>query len=93
MNTLREVLEEHVREGTVPGVVGLVARGRRVDVPAAGSAGTGDGTPMARDSIFRIASLIVPADGTVAITVSQVELSGPTPPRTMREFWRYAASV
>lgn len=36
---------------------------------------------------------IVPATGTAAIMLSQVELTGPTPPRSMRDFWRYAADA
>jgi CubicO group peptidase (beta-lactamase class C family) len=34
---------------------------------------------------------IIPATGTVAIMLSQVEMAGPTPPATMRDFWRYVA--
>lgn len=67
MNTLREVLETHVGEGSVPGAVGLVARGERVDVQAVGSAGTAGGAPMAPDSIFRIASLTKPVTAAAAM--------------------------
>lgn len=67
MSTLREVLEKHVREGSVPGAVALVARGDRVDVQAAGSADAGGGTPMAPDSIFRIASLTKPIAAAAAM--------------------------
>lgn len=67
MNTLREVLETHVREGSVPGAVGLVARGGRVDVQAVGSTDTAGGTPMAPDSIFRIASLTKPVTAAAAM--------------------------
>ena len=59
MTTLHEVLDAHVRDGSVPGAVGLVARGDRVEVAAAGRTGVG-GTPMARDSIFRVASITKP---------------------------------
>ncbi len=34
---------------------------------------------------------LVPATGTVAILLTQLEMSSPTPPELMREFWRYAA--
>ncbi|TXS04175.1 class A beta-lactamase-related serine hydrolase [Streptomyces sp. col6] len=71
MSTLREVLEKQVRDGSVPGAVGLVARGRHVDVAAAGSAGTDDSTPMARDSLFRIASVTKPV--TAAAVMMLVE--------------------
>ncbi|WP_406458189.1 beta-lactamase family protein [Streptomyces sp. NBC_00876] len=67
MSTLRELLETHVRNGSVPGAVGLVARDGRVDVQAVGSAGTGGGTPMARDSIFRIASVTKPVTAAAAM--------------------------
>ncbi|MFI6648237.1 serine hydrolase domain-containing protein [Streptomyces sp. NPDC050529] len=66
MSTLREVLATHVRDGSVPGAVGLVARGDRVDVQAVGSADTG-GTPLAPDSIFRIASLTKPITAAAAM--------------------------
>ncbi|WP_424216398.1 serine hydrolase domain-containing protein (plasmid) [Streptomyces sp. BI20] len=57
---LRAVLEARVADGSVPGAVALVAVGDRVEVAAAGTASVPDGTPMARDSIFRIASLTKP---------------------------------
>jgi CubicO group peptidase (beta-lactamase class C family) len=56
---LRDLLEKHVSNGSVPGAVGLVARGGRTEVAAVGSAAVG-GAPMTRDSIFRIASLTKP---------------------------------
>nr|WSW64963.1 beta-lactamase family protein [Streptomyces sp. NBC_00995] len=71
MSTLREVLETHVRDGSVPGAVGLVARGHRSDVQAVGSAGAGGGTAMAPDSIFRIASLTKPIAAAAAMMLIQ----------------------
>jgi CubicO group peptidase (beta-lactamase class C family) len=59
VTSLHEVLDAYVRDGSVPGAVGLVARGDRVEVRAVGRADV-DGTPMARDSIFRIASITKP---------------------------------
>ncbi|MFI0466280.1 serine hydrolase domain-containing protein [Saccharopolyspora sp. 5N102] len=56
MPDLHGVLRKHVDDGSVPGAVGLVARGDRVEVAAVGSLAVG-GAPMARDSIFRIASV------------------------------------
>lgn len=67
MSTLREVLETHVRHGSVPGAVGLVARGERIEVAAAGSAFTDDSVPMARDSVFRIASITKPVTAAAAM--------------------------
>ncbi|MFJ8386501.1 serine hydrolase domain-containing protein [Streptomyces sp. NPDC094438] len=57
MTELQHVLETHVEKGTVPGVVGLVARGKRVEVAAVGSRDIAATSPMTRDSIVRIASI------------------------------------
>jgi len=60
MSRLRDILQTYVNNGSVPGAVGLIARGDRVEVQAVGCTGI-DGTyPMARDSIFRIASITKP---------------------------------
>lgn len=56
MDTLHATLNRYVDDGTVPGAVGLVARGDDVEVVAVGSVDTDDSAPMARDSLFRIAS-------------------------------------
>jgi CubicO group peptidase (beta-lactamase class C family) len=60
MTDLHEMLGAHVDDGTVPGAVGLVARGEQVEVRAVGRAGAEDTAPMTRESIFRIASLTKP---------------------------------
>ncbi|MFK4227853.1 serine hydrolase domain-containing protein [Streptomyces sp. NPDC019890] len=60
MGELRDTLETHVSKGSVPGAVGLVARGDRVEVEAVGSVDAEGTAPMARDSIFRIASITKP---------------------------------
>ncbi|MET7384900.1 serine hydrolase domain-containing protein [Streptomyces sp. NPDC005529] len=77
MNSLRDLLQGYVDDGTVPGAVALVARGDRVDVEAVGSLDVEGSAPMARDSIFRIASIGKPVvaaavmmlvdDGTIAL--------------------------
>src|SRR5215813_6395653 len=59
MAGLHGTLRAYVENGSVPGAVGLVARGDRMEVAAVGSMAVG-GTPMARDSIFRIASITKP---------------------------------
>ena len=59
MADLRDMLERYVGDGSVPGAVGLVARGNRTEVAAVGSAAA-DGVSMARDSIFRLASVTKP---------------------------------
>ncbi|MFF1737426.1 serine hydrolase domain-containing protein [Streptomyces sp. NPDC058247] len=60
MTSLQDILAPHVRDGSLPGAVALVARGDRVEVETAGSTALGGGVPMARDSIFRIASITKP---------------------------------
>src|SRR3954452_2398256 len=59
MTGLHDLLRAYVDDGSVPGAVGLVSRGDRVEVAAVGSATVG-GPAMARDSIFRIASTTKP---------------------------------
>ena len=59
MPDLHALLEPYVGYGTLPGAVGLVARGNRTEVTVAGFAAIG-GAPMARDSIFRLASITKP---------------------------------
>ena len=71
MSNLRDILQTHVDNGSVPGAVGLIARGDRVEVQAVGCAGT-DGTyPMARDSIFRIASITKPITAAAVMMLVQ----------------------
>jgi CubicO group peptidase (beta-lactamase class C family) len=97
MTNLRDILEVHVSGGSAPGVVGLVARGDRVvEVEAVGSVDVEGTSPMARDSIFRIASITKPItaaavmmlieDGRIALDdpVEQwlPELSSPSVVRT-----------
>ena len=57
VSDLQGLVQSAVDNGSVPGAVALVARGDAVEVAAAGTAELGGRTPMARDSIFRIASL------------------------------------
>jgi CubicO group peptidase (beta-lactamase class C family) len=56
---LHETAERHVGDGLVPGLVALVASGDQVHVEALGRLAVG-GPPVARDSIFRIASTTKP---------------------------------
>ncbi|MFI6939214.1 serine hydrolase domain-containing protein [Streptomyces sp. NPDC050418] len=57
---LRTLLQRHVDEGTLPGAVALIARGDRIQVEAVGAATLGSGPAMARDTLFRIASITKP---------------------------------
>ncbi|WP_329451952.1 beta-lactamase family protein [Streptomyces sp. NBC_01724] len=57
---LHGILDAHVSKGPVPGAVGLVVKGDRTEVRAAGSVDVEGTAPMARDSVFRIASMTKP---------------------------------
>ncbi|WP_030770949.1 MULTISPECIES: serine hydrolase domain-containing protein [unclassified Streptomyces] len=71
MSDLRSLLESHVDDGSLPGAVALVAHGEDVEVAAVGSVDTAGTAPMARDSLFRIASVTKPV--TAAATMMLVE--------------------
>ncbi|NUK05598.1 serine hydrolase domain-containing protein [Streptomyces lunaelactis] len=60
MTDLHDTLQKHVSNGSLPGAVGLVARGEGVEVQAVGAVDADGTSPMARDSIFRIASITKP---------------------------------
>lgn len=68
MTDLNEVLSRHVHAGTLPGAVGIVARGDDVEAAAVGAMAFG-GPPMARDSIFRIASITKPITAAAVMTL------------------------
>ncbi|GAB3873544.1 serine hydrolase domain-containing protein [Kibdelosporangium lantanae] len=57
---MRELLREAVDNGQVPGAVALVARGDDVEFVAVGAQELGGSVVMARESIFRIASITKP---------------------------------
>jgi CubicO group peptidase (beta-lactamase class C family) len=59
---LTEIVQRHVGDDNVPGLAALVARGDDVRVEVAGSLTIG-GSPVARDSLFRIASMTKPITG------------------------------
>lgn len=67
---LRAALSPFVASGDIPGLVALVARGDDVEVVTLGVQGT-SGAPMARDSIFRGASITKPL--TAALVMVLVE--------------------
>ncbi len=78
MTDLKATLQTYVRGGSLPGAVTLLARGEDVEVQAVGRLGLDDGTPMARDSIFRIASITKPIAAAAAML--------------LLDFWRHAAA-
>jgi CubicO group peptidase (beta-lactamase class C family) len=67
---LGAVVAEHVADDRIPGLVALVSRGDHVHVEAQGNLAIG-GDPVARDSIFRIASTTKPI--TAATTLALVD--------------------
>src|SRR5437868_7829123 len=67
---LHHALAAHVTSGDIPGVVALVSRRGQTRVEAIGTQSFG-GTPMRRDTIFRIASMTKPI--TAAATLILVE--------------------
>ncbi|MET1075475.1 MAG: serine hydrolase domain-containing protein [Umezawaea sp.] len=69
MTTLHDTLEAHVGDGKAPGAVGLVARGDRLEVEAVGAVDVEGSAPMARDSIFRIASTTKPVIAAAAMVL------------------------
>src|SRR3954447_2024700 len=60
MTKLGDILDRHTSGGPMPGAVALVASGDRVEVEVAGTVDVDGTAPMARDSIFRIASITKP---------------------------------
>ncbi|MCW3842749.1 beta-lactamase family protein, partial [Micromonospora yasonensis] len=60
---MRELLERHVDSGFVPGAVAVLARHDEVHIEATGNLafeGAGSRTPMAGDTICRMASMTKP---------------------------------
>jgi CubicO group peptidase (beta-lactamase class C family) len=76
MTALRDLLQARVDDGTVPGAVALVARGDDVDVVAVGSVDADGTAPMARDSIFRIASITKPITAAAVLMLVEDGLVG-----------------
>ena len=72
---LTELLDRHVRAGTLPGAVAAVASGDDLDVAVVGARGL-DGPPMTRDTIFRIASLTKPITAAAAMVLVDEGLLG-----------------
>ncbi|MGW4114653.1 serine hydrolase domain-containing protein [Actinosynnema sp. NPDC004786] len=69
---VREVLERQVESGFVPGAVAVLARHGEVRVVATGTLafeGAGSGTPMAADTICRLASMTKPLVAACAMTL------------------------
>lgn len=72
---LHEAAERHVADGTVPGLVAVVANGHDVHVEAVGRLSI-DGPPVLRDSLFRIASMTKPVTGAATMALIEEGLIG-----------------
>jgi CubicO group peptidase (beta-lactamase class C family) len=57
---MHDVMAGYVQRGEVPGIVTAVSRRGEIHVDAIGTKAVGGGAPMARDTIFRIASMTKP---------------------------------
>jgi CubicO group peptidase (beta-lactamase class C family) len=65
---LHAAAQQHVDDQRLPGLVALVARGGQVHVEALGKLAVG-GAPVARDSLFRIASTTKPITAAATLTL------------------------
>jgi CubicO group peptidase (beta-lactamase class C family) len=68
LQRLHAAAVQHVGAEGVPGLVALVGRGEQVHVEVLGELTVG-GAPMARDSIFRIASTTKPITAAATLAV------------------------
>jgi len=72
---LHDTAEHHVADGTVPGLVALVASGHDVHVEAVGQLSAGR-SPVVRNSLFRIASMTKPVTGAATMALIEEGLIG-----------------
>lgn len=80
MTALHETLRRYVDDGSLPGAVGLVARGDDVEAVAVGYTDTGRSVPLARDSLFRLASITKPVTAAALLMLVDEGLVGPDDP-------------
>lgn len=69
LHRLRVALQRHVDGGRMPGLVALVSRKGQTHVEALGTAAFGAPASMARDAIFRIASMTKPITAAAAMVL------------------------
>ncbi len=82
LERMRRVLSGYVERRELPGLVALVARGDDVHVQALGTLDFGEATPMARDTIFRIASITKLVTAVAAMILVRTVACGWTIPST-----------
>lgn len=75
LDAIRAAAQRHVADDNVPGLVALVASGDQVHVEALGRLSAG-GPPVARDSLFRIASTTKPITGAATLALVAEGLVG-----------------
>jgi len=73
---LHDSMAAHVADGLLPGLITLVARGEHVHVDTVGTPSFATDVPLARDSIFRIASLTKPVTAVAAMSLVEEGLLG-----------------
>ena len=69
LERLHAAAAQHVGDDRVPGLVALAARGGQVHVEALGTQAVG-GPPMARDTLFRIASTTKPITAVATLALA-----------------------
>src|SRR5512133_1357843 len=75
LQRMSEVMRGFVDRGEVAGVVTLLCRRDEVHVDALGAQGLDSGAPMARDTLFRVASMTQPVTAAAAmILVEETKL-------------------
>ncbi len=69
LGEMRESLAGFVERGAVPGIVAVVARGRDTHVEVLGTMERAGGSPIRRDTIFRISSMSKPVAAAAAMAL------------------------
>lgn len=83
LDRLRASLHRYIDGGYTPGIVALVHHGGREHVEVLGTMGFDDARPMARDTIFRLASMTKPVTAVAAMMLveeCQLRLDDPVDP-------------
>ncbi|MEU6816964.1 serine hydrolase domain-containing protein [Streptomyces sp. NPDC046860] len=80
MTALHDTLRRYVDDGSLPGAVGLLARGDEVEAVAVGYTDTGRSVPLARDSLFRLASVTKPVTAAALLMLVDEGRVGPDDP-------------
>ncbi len=71
LGRVHDIMASHVERGAPPGLVGAIVRHGEVHVDAVGHTAAGGATPVARDSIFRIASMSKPVTAVATMILAE----------------------